>query len=229
MGYTTHFKGRLDFVSEPTSNQLNKLNDILGKDCRDYPEWGYENYTWIDLELTGDRLGLQWDGSEKTSCLTEKINIVLELMQKEFPEFRLKGRLLAQGESIGDTYIIDVDEDGAEEYIIHESDLNTVVNVKINNVKSGLANSSSNINLYEALHNEVCTNFIEECKNINKINLDKSEFPFDEIYEYINNLQDCYVKGYLMSKMDIFLEHHNDIDDFIHMINTVLNYNFKIK
>jgi hypothetical protein len=59
--------------------------------------------------------GLQWDGAEKTYDLIEKVNLIIHEMQKDFPDFGLQGELLAQGESINDRWILNIENNVAVE------------------------------------------------------------------------------------------------------------------
>lgn len=104
MGYNTSFKGKLKFKKELTIKELNKLETFLGKDCRNYPDLGNTELTYIDLELTEDKDGLTWDDSERTYDLVKKVNLIIRNMQKEFPDFGLEGELKAQGESSDDIW-----------------------------------------------------------------------------------------------------------------------------
>lgn len=108
MGSSTDFKGKLKFVNELTASQLAKLNEFMGEDCRDHPEWGEEGMTYIDLEITKDFTGIQWDGSEKTYDLPEKINLIISQMQKEWPDFGLEGFFIAQGDAVGDIWRLSI-------------------------------------------------------------------------------------------------------------------------
>lgn len=108
MGYTTTFKGVLKFKSELTTSALCKLSEFLGEDCRQHPEWGHTDLSYIDLELTKDYQGLKWDGSEKTYDLEVKVQLIIDQMRKEYPDFDLEGCLLAQGEDAGDRWELHV-------------------------------------------------------------------------------------------------------------------------
>jgi hypothetical protein len=110
MGYTTTFKGVLKFKKELTTSALGKLSTFLGEDCRDHPEWGATHLTYIDLQLTKDFQGLEWDGSEKTYELEEKVNLLIEQMQKDFPDFALEGELSAQGEEPQDRWTLSIQD-----------------------------------------------------------------------------------------------------------------------
>lgn len=109
MGYNTSFKGELKFVHELSLPQSVKLKSLLGEDCRDHPEWNRVDLTYIDLELNNDLTGIKWDGAEKTYGLAEKVNVVIDEMQKVFPEFGLTGAMLAQGEEAGDVWILKIE------------------------------------------------------------------------------------------------------------------------
>lgn len=116
MGYNTDFQGALDFKTVPTLPELERLDDILGVDLREHPEFqqfGSAGLTHVDLEV--NEAGIVWDGSEKTSDLTEKINVVIRYMQAEFPRFGLIGQLEAQGESQDDRWILRIGPDGFAE------------------------------------------------------------------------------------------------------------------
>lgn len=112
MGYSTQFEGILAFAAEPTAAQLGRLNEIFGEDCRDHPEWSAPGLYYIDLELTKDFSGIKWNGAEKTYGMVEFVNLVTRLMREQWPEFRLTGALLAQGEEVGDIWRLVIDDAG---------------------------------------------------------------------------------------------------------------------
>jgi len=114
MGYNTQFKGELKFIVEPTVPMIAKLNSIFGADPREHPEWNAgRDSGYIDLMLNKDFTGIKWDnGCEKTYYLEKSVNIVLEQMRKEWPEFGLSGSMLAQGEDIEDRWELYIGEDG---------------------------------------------------------------------------------------------------------------------
>lgn len=105
MGYNTEFKGVLKFKNTVTTECLAELNKFFGEDCRDHPEWGNTELTYIDLRLTKDFKGIEWnDETEKTYELEDKVNLVVDNIKNKFPEFELEGSLLAQGEDIEDRW-----------------------------------------------------------------------------------------------------------------------------
>ena len=106
MGYNTDFLGTLDFIEELTASQIVKLRSILGEDCREHPEWKDEKgMTYIDLKLTDDFSGIEWDNSEKSYDMPHKVKLVVRLMRETWPEFKgVKGKILAQGEDIEDRW-----------------------------------------------------------------------------------------------------------------------------
>lgn len=112
MGYSTDFKGSLSFATEPTAAQLARLNEIFGEDCREHPEWAAPGLYYIDLELSKDFGGIKWNDAEKTYYMPECVNLVTRLMRDQWPEFRLVGTLLAQGEEIDDRWRLVLDEAG---------------------------------------------------------------------------------------------------------------------
>lgn len=111
MGYSTEFRGKLEFANEATAKQLAKVKTFLGEDCREHPEWGATNLTYINLQLADDFTGLEWNGSEKTYDLTEKVNLIIDKVREVYPDFELTGELMAQGEDIEDRWKLRI-EDG---------------------------------------------------------------------------------------------------------------------
>lgn len=106
MGYNTEFKGELRFTSELTASQLAKVKSFMGEDCREHPEWNTINLTWIDMELLEDFSGIKWNGGEKTYDLVEKVNLIIDQMRIDCPNFGLEGKLMAQGEDIDDRWML---------------------------------------------------------------------------------------------------------------------------
>ena len=115
MGYTTSFKGELLFTKELKASELAELSKFLGEDCRDHPEWNNTSLTYIDLKLNKDFTGLEWDGSEKTYDLVDKVNLIIDNMKTISPNFGLTGELLAQGEDVGDVWHLTI-ENGKAKY-----------------------------------------------------------------------------------------------------------------
>lgn len=116
MGYNTNFKGELTFTKELVASQIACLTKILGEDCRDHPEWGdVGDLTYINLALTEDHTGLEWDCGEKTYEMHGLVNVVIDQMRKVMPEFGLEGELLAQGDEIGDSWKLVIVDGRAEQ------------------------------------------------------------------------------------------------------------------
>ena len=116
MGYDTKFNGVLRFTHEPTAEQLAALNAMFGEDARDHPEWrahGGDGLAYIDLALSRDFGGIQWDdATEKTRDLPECVNMVIGVMRQRWPEFGLSGKLSAQGEVLEDRWELTIGDDG---------------------------------------------------------------------------------------------------------------------
>ena len=112
MGYTTQFSGILKFTNPLTAEEELALQPLMGEDTDSLkkndaidfvmPEGWRGGY--IQLEIAKDKSGLQWDGSEKFYNAVETVNSVIMTMQKKFPDFGLKGGLIAQGEGVGDVW-----------------------------------------------------------------------------------------------------------------------------
>lgn len=119
MGYSTSFSGELKFTKELKASELAELNKFLGEDCRDHKEWkntsGIGDLSYIDLKLTKDFSGLEWDNGEKSYNMVEKVNLVIENMKIKYPDFGLSGEFLAQGEDIGDVWRLVMEDNVAYE------------------------------------------------------------------------------------------------------------------
>lgn len=125
MGYSTDFKGVLEFTSEATGPQLTRLSSILGVDIRDLPDLekvGGAFWYGIDLEITADFAGLQWDGSQKTYSMADIVNTVIRFMREVWPDWGLRGRLDAQGEVVGDVWALEVRPGGMAKKIAYRLD-----------------------------------------------------------------------------------------------------------
>lgn len=113
MGYSTDFAGELEFVNELTVPQLLKIDTFLGEDCRNHSEWETKPFVnLVDLELSSGYTGLKWNGAEKTCDLVDIVNMITTNMRKEFPDFSLKGEMLAQGEESDDQWKLIIGDDG---------------------------------------------------------------------------------------------------------------------
>lgn len=108
MGYSTAFKGILTFDCKISIEMINELEKFMGEDFRDHSEWiGGSGLTWIDLQIVykdGLPYGVEWNGSEKTYDLPEKINAITANMRIVYPDFKLKGELICQGDDICDRW-----------------------------------------------------------------------------------------------------------------------------
>jgi hypothetical protein len=115
MGYDTRFTGTLKFSAPITVQMLAKLNTMFGEDARkvsDLPD-GDREYGYIDLVVSKDFSGIEWDsGTEKTYYLEKSVNVVLREMRKEWPEFGLTGQLMAQGEDMEGRWALVMEDDG---------------------------------------------------------------------------------------------------------------------
>jgi len=125
MGYNTDFSGELKFKEDITIGQLAKVKTFLGEDVRDHKEWSQDGSpTYIELEISEDFSCLKWNGSEKTYNMVECVNIIIDNMRLEFPDFGLTGGFLANGEEAGDVWRLKFDDDGRaiEEEVVQEGD-----------------------------------------------------------------------------------------------------------
>lgn len=113
MGYSTEFKGVLNFNTELTASQLAYLAKFLGKDRRDlgifddeaYAKADYGDYWYhFDLELTDSFDGVKWNQAEKTDNMEGIVNFLIDKMQEVCPGFTFEGTLYAQGEDCEDRW-----------------------------------------------------------------------------------------------------------------------------
>lgn len=113
MGYNTRFSGTLKFTTPVTVQMLAKLNTMLGEDAGKIAKSSDREYGYIDLVVSKDFSGIEWDsGTEKTYFLEKSVNVVIAEMRKEWPEFGLTGQLMAQGEDMEDRWMLVMEDDG---------------------------------------------------------------------------------------------------------------------
>ena len=114
MGYGTRFEGVLYFPKGFLVDDLHLITRFLGEDVRDHPEWhrfvfNGKDLTYIDLMLTSDSKGLQWDGAEKSYDMVDKVNLILHFVRDAgIDDFTFTGSLLAQGEDINDRWRLEI-------------------------------------------------------------------------------------------------------------------------
>lgn len=113
MGYQTDYKGEFQFAEDLTVPQLAMVKEFLGEDCRHHSDWlQSEGLTHVDLEFTDNFSGLQWDGSEKSYDMVEKVNMIIVNMREKYKGFRLTGEMFAQGEEMDDRWVLRFNEYG---------------------------------------------------------------------------------------------------------------------
>ena len=123
MGYNTNFQGTLKFNQQLDKSDYDELEKIFEIDYRKLakticrPDLISKHLSYMSLEITSDGCGLQWSGDEKTSNMDSALNLITLLMRERKPDFRLIGEMYAQGEEMGDTWKIVINEDGYTEVI----------------------------------------------------------------------------------------------------------------
>jgi len=118
MGYNTNFEGKLKIVHTLKDDDYDALVNIL----EDTP-----------LKISEeDNSKIIWKGTEKTYDLDKTVNNVVKEMQKVYPEFTLKGELLAQGERINDRWYLRMIGN-----VAHKVDVKGVVFKKDKKIKLG--------------------------------------------------------------------------------------------
>lgn len=125
MGYNTEFEGKLKISPLQEPDILDDLEDIFGCDCRE-KGWRLKDnpdkyLLWIDLELNRSDFSIQWDGSEKSYGMADKIRLVIQLMHEwGHDNFILNGEMLFQGEDIHDRGYIIVTNNIVKEVTVEE-------------------------------------------------------------------------------------------------------------
>ena len=120
MGYNTGYHGILTINRELTGEEVLFLfNNVLGKDFREHKE--FSKYlpkntclTYIDLSLKKGEgyklMHLIWNGAEKSHDMVDAINLILDIMNEKFGNFKLSGGFICQGEEPEDISEIVFDE-----------------------------------------------------------------------------------------------------------------------
>ena len=109
MGYTTEFSGCLLFNETTTSEAKKYFSLFFDENWRDHPEWNAQHLSYFDYEFNNDETGIQWTGAEKSYDMVEKLQLMIDLTRKQFPDFGLcDGELLAVGEDRRDVWYLRV-------------------------------------------------------------------------------------------------------------------------
>lgn len=123
MGYTTKFDGAIKFDRELTASEIMTIRKICSfgedGDAEDlakaigyvHPEHvtgGDRGYSYIQIELTENLDGLEWDGGEKCYFMLTTLNVVMQAIMQKIPDLNFHGGMTAQGEEIGDVWAIEV-------------------------------------------------------------------------------------------------------------------------
>lgn len=112
MGYTTNFSGELLFNKELTASQIEFMQKMFGENCRDHPEWETSGLYYMDMEFNDSFTGIKHNGAEKTYDFDQLVNVLIKELQKQWPDLKLSGSLIAQGEDIDDRWRLVIGEDG---------------------------------------------------------------------------------------------------------------------
>lgn len=112
MGYTTQFSGTLKFPEDMSLKMLRKIKPLMGIDSRDRDDAPNADWTHMQFEVTEDMTGIKWDGSEKFHDAVDAVNWLTDKMREDFPKFKFSGRLDAQGEAIGDVWVLRICDNG---------------------------------------------------------------------------------------------------------------------
>jgi len=120
MGYNTEYMGILEFNKELTASQLSLINEILDSDFRDLSQevqkalvTGETYLTYINLVLTKNFSGVEWNGTEKSHSMVDAVNAVTNWMRIHggIKDFSFVGTMHCQGEDVDDKWDLII-EDG---------------------------------------------------------------------------------------------------------------------
>jgi len=66
----------------------------------------------MNIKLTDDFTGVEWNGAEKTYSMEKLVNVLICEMRKQWPDFGLTGSMAAQGEGVEDRWTLEIGDDG---------------------------------------------------------------------------------------------------------------------
>lgn len=154
MGCSTDFTGTIKFKDEATAGQLKFISQFMGEDCRQHPDWNCNGLTHIDLKICDDFGGIEWNGSEKTYDLKEKLELISRMTIDQYPHFRFTGELHAQGDEFDDRYVIRAKDDGTFERLdkATPTEVNEILQLLVERIESnGECCISDSDSLYKAI------------------------------------------------------------------------------
>lgn len=141
MSYDTKYNGILLFNKELTTKQLCFLSTFLRKNTENHPEWSkYKGYGElmtkhggsIDLEISSDFLGLQWNGRGSNYNMVEAITFLINAMKTVVDDFTLTGQFDCRGEELDDIWTLIIENDEAKRMDVYKT-------ISIKDVKNGKA------------------------------------------------------------------------------------------
>jgi hypothetical protein len=106
MGYNTEFKGILRFTESTPIGAISDIQKLI--DIGETPAEYGSNYIDIRIAFESDiPVGIEWnDECEKTYGMVETVNFIIDSVSLSKPGFGLDGTLFAQGEELGDVWIL---------------------------------------------------------------------------------------------------------------------------
>lgn len=110
MGYNTDYTGVIGFSRELKGSEITHLEPYLHSqyDRREDPNNtdNVGDFNWIDLEFSGDFMGLEYNGSEKSRNMEGQLQFAINRLVEKAPDVMCNGEMLAQGEEHDDRYKI---------------------------------------------------------------------------------------------------------------------------
>ena len=112
MGYSTDYMGKLSFKNKLTEQEYNTFCEFKEK---------LEEDKGFEFDVTEDLLYMEWDCTEKTYDVPERLESFIKAMLDINNDFELNGELLCQGENIYDRYKIKVIKNKVSKEIIEDN------------------------------------------------------------------------------------------------------------
>lgn len=104
MGYTTEFRGAMTIDPPLEPHMVEEVNNF----CEERHGGNIDPYhempgLWCDWQVSADGSKIFWNGSEKSYSMEEWLTYLIKRFMRDR---KVNGRMLAQGESFGDVWVL---------------------------------------------------------------------------------------------------------------------------
>lgn len=105
MGYTTEFSGAMNITPPLEPHMVEEVNNFCEQrhGGNTQPFDGMPGF-WCDWEVSEDGSKIYWSGKEKSYSMDEWLSL---LIRRFMHGRKVNGRMLAQGESVGDVWLLE--------------------------------------------------------------------------------------------------------------------------